>query len=255
MALKLEGANLVLIGGLLNGPRHIGALSSASQEMSGNNYSRVAIALANWQRDGATHRYENIAPVRFPSPLGASWATVNHWGLYSARTGGNTLLIDPIDAGARAPTIGADVGWAAGLLKAGFSGDAGVQVTADGSIAALIEGLLSGTRFITLHSGAPGTTGANRIDEPVQVLTTQWTLDTVTRPRARRARNNAVLSFGLAMTDLPVPLHIALRDGNQDSSKVLCSTAFSVTPRDPDIGDTLSLPVNALEIPVPIDAS
>ena len=259
--IKLAGAQLAYKGGLLNATRFIGLFSAEGTELTGNNYARVSIALAGWQADGS--EYENTAVLTFGPPQPAAWLPIDSWGLFSASSGGARLLdVDITDTAA--PGIGASVTAAAEAIGYGFTG----AVTQDGSIAALSEGLLSGTRYITLHPGASpskteggdagttsnaiatnGNTAGTGTPLAVQAQAGQWTIDTSTQTNAR-ARNNVVLSYGIQAADLPQPGSIALRDGNAHTSNILWTAAL--TADDPDLGDALQFNVNSIVIPMTI---
>lgn len=72
-------------------------------EVSGNNYSRVAVtsSLANWagtQSAGSTTastgtggQTSNNGAITFPTPS-ATWGTVTHFAIYDATSGGNELF-------------------------------------------------------------------------------------------------------------------------------------------------------------------
>lgn len=88
---------------------HIGLLTSAPSdsgggtEVSGNNYSRVAVtsSLANWAgtqaaasttaSSGSGGQTSNNAAITFPTPSG-NWGTVSHFGIFDAASGGNLLF-------------------------------------------------------------------------------------------------------------------------------------------------------------------
>ncbi len=60
---------------------------SGSSELTGNNYSRVAVAF-DASANGAT---QNTSSIDMPAASG-NWGTVSHWGLWDAATSGNMLL-------------------------------------------------------------------------------------------------------------------------------------------------------------------
>ena len=251
IGLKEEGAALAFKGGLLNGNRWIALFSAEGTELSGNGYARNPIVLADWQADGAV--YENSGAETFGPPTPAAWLAITHWGLYDALTGGNLLLdVDITDTDP--PGIGASVSAAAEAIGYSFSG-----VTTQGSIAALSEGLLSGTRRLTLHNaatptksnaintdGSVGTTGT-----PVTVAATagQWTTDTPSNTN-HRARNNVILNYGIQTADLPDPQSVAIRNGTDHTAEILWSAAL--TADDPGLGDALQFAAQAIVIPLTI---
>ena len=259
VGIKLAGANAAYKGGLLNATRYLALFSAEGTELTGNNYSRVAMTLSDWTADGA--EYENSMQEVWGPPQPNAWLAVTHWGLFDADSAGNLLLdVDITDT--NAPGIGASV--AAAMAQIGF-GITGRASTA-GSVAALSEGILSGTRYLTLHSAATPlatdageSTTSNAIatngsmdgsGTPVSVVVAagDWTLDT--QPAGtRRARNNKVLTFGLQTANLPDPLSVAFRDGNAHTSNILWHT--DLTADDPNLGDTLSFAANALVLTLP----
>jgi len=88
---------------------YVGLLTAAPSdtgggtEVSGNNYSRVAVtnSLANWAgtqgasttsaSTGTTGTTSNNASVNFPTPA-ATWGTITAFGIYDAATAGNLLF-------------------------------------------------------------------------------------------------------------------------------------------------------------------
>lgn len=263
--IKVAGANLAFKGGLFNGNRYLALLSAETTEFSGNGYSRVAMTLADWQREGSTSRiYENVAQELFGPPTGAAWDEIVGYALYSAATAGNLLFnVDVTDTDA--PGIGASVGADAETI--GYQFAAGGNLTPAGSVACLTEGLFAAGRRLVLHSGATpvqansadgsgdtdgnamntdGTSGAAAGKTLVSVATApaDWTLDTVTSPRSRRARNNKILAYGVQAADLPDPMSVALRAGNAHDSDILMW--WPVTSEDPGLGDALQFAANTL---------
>ena len=265
--LKEAGATLTFKGGLLNGNRYIGLFSAEGTELSGNGYARKLIALAGWTEDGA--EYENTAAVTF-GPPNPAWAAITHWGLFSAQTSGN-LLFDVDITDTDVPQVGADVTAAMKVLGAGFTG----AVSTDGSIAAMKEGLLQGTRYISLHNHAvpavadsddgTGSADGNHINTDgsvgaasgktmvaVAAAAADWTVDSPSNTN-RRARNNKQLQYGVQTADLPDPLSIAIRDGNMPTSKILWTSAL--TSPDPQLGDALHFAANGIVIPCTMTAA
>ena len=263
MALKLSGADLLFKGGLLAGNKYIGLIDGSDAEFSGNAYVRQLASgfggAGYWQADG--NEYENREVETFPQPT-AAWPAIAKWGLYDASTSGNLLLDVALGSPTAAPQIGAMVSAAAEALAIGVSG-----ITVAGSIASMMGGLFSGTRAFTLHTGSPGTTGANLIftdgtvwngsnegsKTPLNVTTAaaDWTLSTVSTPDRRRARNNKILNYGQQTADLPAPTHVALRDGTAHDSAVLWSS--TMTANDPGLGATLRFLANTFAFYLPID--
>jgi len=72
-------------------------------EVSGGAYARVQVvsSLANWAgtqsvgsttaSSGSGGQTSNNGSIVFPSPVGANWGVVTHFGLYDAVSGGNLL--------------------------------------------------------------------------------------------------------------------------------------------------------------------
>lgn len=262
MGLKASGADLAFKGGLHAGTKYIGLIDSSDAEFSGNSYARQSISGFDqnngWKEDGA--EYENQSLIQFPQPTGGAWPAIAKWGLWDAQTSGNLLYDVDVSPDTAAPQIGADVEAAAEALGWSFTG-----VPNAGSIAAMKSGLLSGTRYITLHTGNPGTTGANVIFTDgvvwngsnqgsktvlaVQAAAADWDIDTSSTNR--RARNNKALSYGAQSADLPDPTHVALRDGNAHNSGVVWSS--TLTSPDPALGSTLRFLANGISIQLAID--
>lgn len=77
--------------------------SGGGTEVSGNNYSRVAVtsSLANWAgtqsaasttaSSGTGGQTSNNNAITFATPSG-TWGTVSHFGIYDAATDGNLLF-------------------------------------------------------------------------------------------------------------------------------------------------------------------
>jgi len=60
---------------------------TGSAELTGNNYSRVAVAF-DASANGAT---QNTSSIDFPAATG-NQGTISHWALFDAATGGNALI-------------------------------------------------------------------------------------------------------------------------------------------------------------------
>ena len=248
MGVKPAGADLILKNGIFNGSRYLGARNAADAEIDENPYSRILMTLADWQASG--RRYENKADENFPLPTEA-WEAIARWSLHThatAQAGNSDLLMtQPIRAGGAAAAIGAAVGWDAGLFELGFTG----HVTVAGSLKCCNEGLLSGTRYLSVHLGPPGDNGAQLIDQPLQVFEADWSFSTA--GTQRRARNNKVFDFGALATDVTTPMYVALRAGAATNSDVLWADQFSPLPSDPGLGYRMRFLANALVIPITID--
>lgn len=64
-------------------------------ELSGNGYARQAVTFGAPSAGVIT----NSADVTFPVATGSNWATVTHYGVYDASTGGNLLNVCALSAG------------------------------------------------------------------------------------------------------------------------------------------------------------
>lgn len=255
--LKKAGADLAYKGGLLNGTRYLALFSAEGTELTQTGYHRESIALAGWQADGAF--YENRQQVVY-GPPGIVWPAIVAWGLYDAAADGN-LLFDVDAPNTDPPALNALVASVAEAIGWSFT-----SLTSAGSLKAMDEGLLSGTRYISLHSGSSaveansadgsgnqdgnaintdGTSGAGagKTMLSVQISASQWTLDDLTATN-RRARNNVARGFGIQTANLPDPRSYALRDGNAHNSAILASA--TLTSEDPNVGDALSFDANAI---------
>lgn len=119
------------------------------------------------------------------------------------------------------------------------------SLTELGAAACFSQGLVSGTRYLALSAAKPGDTlGSNLIDDPISVAESEWTAST--SGSVRRVRNNVIKSYGAQAADEPVPMWVALADGNVAASNVLWRRQFTTTPGDPEVGDNISHPVNSL---------
>ena len=246
MGLKQVGADRCFKNGLLNGNHWAGLMSSATAELTGNGYARVALTLASWQRDGSTRRYENNGDIIFPVPTPQAWLIVTHIGLWSTATGGNPFVtIDITDTDA--PQIGAQVRWVDEMVKFGAQNNG---ITVDGSIAMLNEGLVSGTRFISFHTAAPSS--SNRIGNSVSVAAANFTANTSQAGR-RGVRNNARIATNVFTTDVGTPTHVALRDGSAANAAILWAQTAGGNPSDPVIGDLSSIAANAMQVELSVD--
>ena len=247
MGMKTAGADLFFKGGLLGGTKYIGLIDASDNELSGNAYARVAMtgfgSSNSWQPDG--EEYENRGVVQFPVPTSA-WSAIAKWGLYTAANGGTLLADVDISPDTAEPQTGADVSAAMQALAIGFTSD----ITAAGSLAGMSAGLVSGTRYVTLHSGDPGANGANLVGAlRVQVAESVWNL--AASGGNRRARNGSAISFGGQMVDLDAVTWTALRDGVANNASVLFATSFASV--DPALGDTILFSANAIRVLLPVD--
>ena len=244
MGMKAAGADLAFKGGLLNGNRYLAAFRAAGVEQSWGAYARILRVLADWTANGRNYRNNSVTDFVNPTSVGVA---ITHWGAYSALAGGDLLFDYELASALAAPAINASVGFDTNAVGWGFSS----SVTQEGSLRSMDAGLVSGVRYLTIHDGAPGTTGDNAIEDPILVAEAEWSLDT--SGGNRRARNNVIKSFGVAATDLPRAMYVALRSGNAANSPVLWFDEFDSQANDPDIGDILRFNVNQLSILFDID--
>jgi hypothetical protein len=61
--------------------------ANSSVELTGNNYSRVAVTFD----DAASGTADNTSAIEFAAATG-SWGSVSHFGLFDASSGGNLLI-------------------------------------------------------------------------------------------------------------------------------------------------------------------
>lgn len=143
--------------------------SGGGTEVTGGNYARKNITRAVGTFDAAASRAtQNTGAITFATP-NAGWGTVTHWGMFDAGSGGNLLihgaLTTPKTVGATDPAPS----WAAGAF------DFAIGDGANGGIStflanAILDWLFRavafptlGTNGFSLHTGAPGLTGASEV--------------------------------------------------------------------------------------------
>ncbi len=117
--------------------------------------------------------YSNTSAVTFPVPSD-DWADPTFVGIWTAATGGTFLGRVGLSNDVDAPTDGATVSFAATMLVVEISND---DFTVAGAQQAL-NGYISGTRYISLHSADPGTDGSNELSgndyARVAIASTAW---------------------------------------------------------------------------------
>ena len=116
--LKPAGADLCYNGGLLAGTVYISLHTgdaSAANELSGNAYARVAVALADWTFDSNAGTAAKTAAVTFPTPTG-TWGDATDVGVWDASSGGNLLASFPFDDDVRPAETDDEVSFPAGTL-------------------------------------------------------------------------------------------------------------------------------------------
>lgn len=135
-ALGITGASAAAGTGPTN--LYVGLLTAAPSdagggtEVSGNGYARVTVgsSMANWagtQSAGSTIASSgtggvtsNNGAISFPTPTGAGWGTVTHFGIYDATTAGNLLLWGALTT-SKTINAGDTVSFAAGQLTVTFA--------------------------------------------------------------------------------------------------------------------------------------
>ena len=268
MGLKVEGAKLCLNGGLLNRTNYISVHTGDPGNNNANEfphtganahgYARIAAALAQWTFPASGHADRGIAAnsaaLNFPTPTG-NLGDPTHCGLSSGinadAAGDASLFTGALAADVAAPLLGAQFGWPAGDFTISVEGG---TLTDEGSDACLRAGLLTATRYLSLHTADPGTTGANEVAGGTYareaVALAEWTIAGGTGIAAL----NVEKSYGVQTTDLPDLMWVALRTTLAAAGGVLWKVAFSNNPDDPEIGDTLSFAANQVTIGLVTDA-
>ena len=241
MGVRIEGAKFAIKGGFLNRSLYIAAGTAAGTEFASTGaYARIMVALGAWTR-GANGVAQNTNAQDFPTPT-ALLADPTHALIYSEASAGNLLWDEALIGDPNPPGSGAFFGFDAGAITFTLVGG---NVTQAGSKAAFESGLVSGTRYLTLHSGDPGTTGADAHASAVLVAESLWT---PISGEENKARNNAVVDFGIQSSDLPDLMWVALRDGAAANANVLWKDAFDNDPADPQLGATISFPINSITL-------
>ena len=249
MGLKVEGAKLLLKGGLLNRTNYIAALADAATEFTNTgNYARIAIALAAWTLTNAGAA-ENTAAANFPSPS-AVLQDPMYMGMYDSQAvgSGNLLLTTAFAGNPEPPGIGAPFGFDAGQIDLGRT--AASKVIGRGQRAAFEEGLVSGTRYFSVHSAEPGDQGGSQIDDSVLVAASLWDF---TASMEQEVQNNASIAFGVQASDEARPTWTALRDGAGAGANVLWKDELDEQALDPDVGATITILANMVTIGFTID--
>ena len=100
----------------------------------------------------------NTAAVTFPTPTSA-WAQPTHFGYRTAANGGTWIGGDALSAAVAAPQAGATVQFPANALVVELPPGEWEA----GGVAKGLVGFISGTLYVTLHSGNPGADGANEL--------------------------------------------------------------------------------------------
>lgn len=262
MGLKTNGAQLLLLGGLLNGNRGISAYRNATTEFSAAAqngyaaYARIVKALADWTIDDDTGLAENTEAWNWPSPgIGGASVAATHYGLHSAGTGGNVLATNARgEAGNPAPQ-GSDFGFDAGELE--FFLTPNTNVTGPGLAKAFKSGLLSGTTYLGVYSAAPSASNptTNRLDVSGAITgnATNWPTPSAQATRQYARQNRNAINFGLQTVDHPKPTHVALLSGTGASDELLWVDALPSSVRDPRAGASLTIGAGIIQIGFQID--
>jgi len=66
--------------------------TSPPTEISGNNYSRIAVSGWSTVLQSSTTIASNSSTVLFPTPSSGGWGTITAFGIYDSFTGGNLLF-------------------------------------------------------------------------------------------------------------------------------------------------------------------
>ena len=228
--LKVEGAKLLLKGGLLNGNRNIHAMRSATQTFTtAGDYEAIVMGLADWSL-GADGTAKNTAKESWPTPTadladpvgislynGANW--LYHW----------TSLRANVDA----PEAGADFAILADQLELTLKTSA-AALTARGLQLAYSAGLVSGTRYMSMHSAEPGATGGSQHGESTEVLEATWE---VVSTAQNSVHNASAITWMRQLTNLPEITWVALREGTTTNANVLWKKQLT-TATDPVLGAT-----------------
>lgn len=253
MALQIGGAQLIWEGGLFGGTRYIGLHSgvpgaNGANELAGNNYGRAVVttALRTIANTGAV----TINNVAFPTPSGP-WADPTHGAVYSAANGGNPLFDFKIDNDPEQPDNGFAVEFNAAndLIVTPVN----AQMTNPALNAMMASGLLSGTAWVSLHSGAPGTTGANELagSNYARVAVagnTGWSFNSANGTAA----NSTSITFPTPSADWADVTHVALRSAAVGGGNVLWRGPLSNNPDPAPQGSAVSFAVGVLTFPATI---
>ena len=245
MGMKLAGARLLLKGGLLNRTLYVAAHRAEATEFSDTWYARKAIALAAWTRTNAGLA-ENTAALNFDTPTADAAAAPTHWALYSALTAGTLYATQALTGSPAAPALGAEFGFDAGTLELAHSAGA---VTARGLRRGYESGLVSGTTYMGIFQRQPSGNNPGAIDSREGVAAAGWVENTAAR---HTVRNSAAIAYGVQATDVAQPMWLGLFDASTGGN-LLWEDQLDVTPPDPALGATLTIPANAVSIGFVID--
>lgn len=99
--------------------------SGGGTEVTGNGYARANTNTdpldANWAAPAAGNGVtSNVGTVTFPTPTGAGWGTVTHFGIFDADSAGNLLFHGALTA-SKVVNAGDTVSFAPGQLQVTFA--------------------------------------------------------------------------------------------------------------------------------------
>ena len=127
---------------------------------------------------------------------------------------------------------------------------AGGATTPLGVKRAFETGLVSGTTHMGIFAGQPSGANPGPIDDRAAIAAATW----VENPAARQfVHNNSVIDYGVQASDVARPMWLGLFDSAKGGN-LLWQDRLDVTPPDPNLGATLSIPMNAVGIGFAIDA-
>ena len=262
MGLKTQGAQLLLLGGLLNGNRGVAAYRNATTEFAAASqngyadYARAVIALAGWTINDDSGLAENTAILNWPSPgIGGADVAATHYAIYSAGTGGNLLLTDGREEAGNPAPQGSDFGFDARELDLFLTPN--TNVTGPGLAKAFKSGLLSGTTYLGVYSAAPSASNptTNRRDGSGAITgnATNWPTPSAQADNQYDRQNRNAINFGLQTVDHPKPTHVALLSGTGASDKLLWVDGLPSSVRDPRAGASLTIGAGIIQIGFQID--
>ena len=109
--------------------------------------------------------------INFPDSVSGG-ETATHWGLWTELTGGKFLCGGSLAASVGPLTTNQNFRFASGSIVVTQATSANLSAT--GATRILQNGLLAGTRYVSIHSEDPGNTGANEINMARQSVR-NWT--------------------------------------------------------------------------------
>lgn len=132
---------------------------TGANELTGNAYARVP-ATFGAPSSGAT---DNTGLITFPVATPAGWTAATYGGLWDQQAAGGNFLVNRILANARTVNLNEYAEFAVGTWDFSWATAFGATVI-DGIVNAFLRNTaLAYTPYMSLHSGDPGTTGANEL--------------------------------------------------------------------------------------------